>query len=268
LARANLKPEILPTRAVGDATIRAREAARSGADLVIVAAGDGTINEAANGLAGSTTPLAVLPGGTANCLATEIGMGARVERAAERLAECVSRPVALGRLRAGDGPARHFLSMCGAGLDASIVYGLNPRLKGAVGKLAYWTAGIAHIVRRVEQLDVAAGGQTYRCGFMLASRIRNYGGDLEIARGASLMRDDFEIVLFEGSNPLRYAWYMLGVLGRAAHKMRGVRVLRAACAEVRSPAHLQIDGEYVGRALAKLDIVPGGLRLLLPPAYG
>ena len=66
-------------------------------------------------------------------------------------------------------------------------------------------------------------GDVYRCGFALASRVRNYGGDLEIATGASLVRDDFEIVLFEGSNPLRYLWYMGGVVFRQLPSMKGVR---------------------------------------------
>lgn len=235
---------------------------------MLVLGGDGTINEVVNGLAGSGVALGILPGGTANCLAVEIGLGTHPEIAAERLARYVARPVALGRFCGGGNVPRYFLLMCGAGLDGRIVYDLKPWLKSGAGKLAYWVAGFEHIVNRVEQLEVRVENQTYRCGFMLASRIRNYGGDLEIATGASLARDDFEIVLFEGSNPLRYAWYMLGVvMGRVRH-MRGVHVLHSRRAEVLSAAHLQIDGEYAGRQPAVLEIVPAALHLLLPPLHG
>jgi diacylglycerol kinase family enzyme len=65
LAGANLRPEPLATRLAGDATVRAREALAAGADLIIAFGGDGTINEVANGMVGSKTPLAILPGGTA-----------------------------------------------------------------------------------------------------------------------------------------------------------------------------------------------------------
>jgi diacylglycerol kinase family enzyme len=106
----------------------------------------------------------------------------------------------------------------------------------------------------------------YPCGFALASRVRNYGGDLEIARGASLYRDDFEIVLFEGQDPLRYAGYMIGVGLRQVQKMPGVTTLAAQCVEILSSAHLQIDGEYAGRQPAHLNIEPGALTLLMPPA--
>ena len=110
-------------------------------------------------------------------------------------------------------------------------------------------------------------GQTFRCGFFLASRVRNYGGDLEIASGASLRRPDFEVVLFEGSNPLRYAWYMLGVLFRRVQKMKGVRTVAAPCAEILTATHLQIDGEYAGLQTANLEIATDALTLLMPPEY-
>lgn len=229
--------------------------------------GDGTINEAANGLAQSDVPLGVLPGGTANVLAMEIGLGSRLERAAERLAQCAPRRIALGRISV-TGDSRYFVCMTGAGLDAKIVHDLSPFLKKHTGKLAYWIAGFSQFPRRLDQEQIRANGHDYRCGFLLASRVRNYGGDLEIASGASLNRGDFEIVLFEGSNSLRYAWYMLGVGLRRVQKMRGVTTLAAPCVEILSHGHLQVDGEYTGRGPAHLEIAPDALTLLVPPAYG
>jgi len=247
---------------------RAREAVERGADLVVVLGGDGTINEVVNGLMGSATPLAILPGGTANCLAVELGLGTRPEAAAEQLAQCTPRRIALGRIHYPGCEARYFTLMCGAGFDGRVVYDLHAGLKRTAGKLAYWVAGFSQIVRKVDQIEVRANGVTYPCGFMLASRIRNYGGDLELARGASLSRGDFETVLFEGSNPLRYAWYMLGVAAKSVQKMRGVHTLHTRRVEITSIAHLQIDGEYLGRHTAVIEIVPDALCLLIPPNYG
>src|SRR6185312_3675808 len=112
----------------GHATEIARLAVQSGADLVMVLAGDGTINEAANGMVHSRATLAILPGGTANVLAMEVGLGSRLGRAIERLAGCVERRVSIGRLCSGSG-SRYFLAMAGAGLDAKIVYDMIPALK-------------------------------------------------------------------------------------------------------------------------------------------
>lgn len=234
---------------------------------MLVLGGDGTVNEVVQGLIHSNVPLGVLPGGTANVLAMELGLGTRSETAARRLAAFEPRPVALGRITGSFG-SRYFLLMAGAGLDANIVYEVSAGLKNAVGKLAYWAAGLSRFFKRVEQLDVSVvtngDDKVHRCGFALVSRVRNYGGDLEIASGASLHDDHFEVVLFEGSNPLRYAWYMLNVAAKRVQHVRGVRVLRANQVEILTEAPVQIDGEYLGRQPVLIEIVPGALHLLLP----
>jgi len=141
------------------------------------------------------------------------------------------------------------------------------RFMGRAGKLAYWAAGFGEFFRSVSQFQVRIDGKEWQCGFVLASRVRNYGGDLEIASGASLLSDDFEVVLFKGSNPLRYAAYMLAVVPRRVQAMPGVRTLRARRLEFTGDAHLQFDGEYGGRVPATFDMVPDALTLLMPPEY-
>jgi diacylglycerol kinase (ATP) len=262
-----MKPRLLATRAPYHASDLAGEAIAEGADLILVLGGDGTIHEAINGMMHSRVPLGILPAGTANVLAMELGLGSNVNRAAGALAEAVERRVAVGRLRDARGVSRHFLCMGGVGLDAKIVHDLDSGFKARAGKLAYWLTGLWQITSRVGQFDARVNGKTYRCGFALISRVRNYGGDLEIASGASLLSDDFEVVLFEGSNPLRYAWYMLGVLAKRGQSMRGVHTLRGRCVEVSGEAHLQIDGEYAGTLPALFEILPDALTLLAPPTY-
>jgi len=267
LAEGGLSPHHLATSEPGHAESLAREAAEQGADLILVLGGDGTINEVVQGLAFSSVPLGILPGGTANVLAMELGLGSRLERAARRLASFEPCTVALGRIIGSFG-SRYFLLMSGAGLDAVIVYNVSPSLKSAAGKLAYWAAGFGRFINRVDQLQVQANSQVHQCGFALISRVRNYGGDLEIASGASLRSDDFEVVLFEGSNPLRYAWYMLGVAAKRVQGMRGVCTFRTSQIEILTEAPVQIDGEYLGRLAVSIEIVPSALQLLLPPVHG
>jgi len=259
--------EFTPTEAAGHATELAREAVAAGADLILVLGGDGTINEVANGMIPGRVPLGVLPGGTANVLANELGLGNSLERAIERLGRCVERRIAVGALCHGGGEARHFLMMCGVGLDATIVTKVNPELKARAGKLAYWVAGLGQFFHTVGQFQADAGAGQRQCGFVLASRVRNYGGDMEIASGASLLSDDFEVVLFDGSNPIRYAAYMTAVALRQVKSMPGVRTLRARRVGFSGDAHLQIDGEYSGRIPAALEMVPDALTLLAPAAY-
>jgi diacylglycerol kinase family enzyme len=157
--------------------------------------------------------------------------------------------------------------MCGVGLDATIVTKVNPELKARAGKLAYWVAGFGQFFHTVGQFQVESGAEQHQCGFVLASRVRNYGGDMEIASGASLLSDNFEVVLFDGSNPLRYAAYMTAVSLRQVKSMPGVKTLRARRIVFSGDAHLQIDGEYGGRIPATLEMVPDALTLLAPAAY-
>lgn len=266
LGRASIVPRFVATRGPGDAANLARAAVSAGADLILVLGGDGTVNEAANGMLHSSAALGILPGGTANVLAMELGLGSRLERAIERLAGCVARRIAVGRLCTADG-SRHFLAMAGAGLDAGIVHDLSPHLKASAGKAAYWIWGLSKVTQRVAQLDATVNGTAYHCGFALASRVRNYGGDLEIARGASLLHDDFEIVLFRGTNPVRYLCYMLAVGIRRVQSMPGVCTARGRSIEVTGDVHLQVDGEYAGRPPARFEIVPDALTLLMPESY-
>jgi len=144
---------------------------------------------------------------------------------------------------------------------------VNPELKARAGKLAYWVAGFGQFFHTVGQFQAEAGIERRQCGFVLVSRVRNYGGDMEIASGASLLSDDFEVVLFEGSNPLRYAAYMTAVTLRQVKSMPGVRTLRAKRVVFSGDAHLQIDGEYGGRIPATLEMLPDALTLLAPAAY-
>ncbi len=262
----------IATSGPGHAGEIARCAVDRGADLILVAGGDGTINEAVNGMAHSDVPLGILPAGTANVLANELGIGKTMERAAAVLADSVQERVALGLISNDSRDTRrHFLLMAGAGLDADIVYNLNPRMKEAVGKVAYWIGGFSKVGRRIPEFTVQADGSEYRASFALVSRVRNYGGDLEIAPTISLLDDEFEMVLFEGESSLGFLKYMLAVVVHQQQTMRGITILRTRQAVFSAPEdskiHLQVDGEYAGLAPARVEIVPNALTLLVPTDF-
>lgn len=251
----------------------ARECIAGGANLIVAAGGDGTINEVVEGMMGSRVPLAILPGGTANVLANEIGLGGRLDRVAEKLADCVERRVPVGCLIGSNtGPSKHFLIMAGAGLDAHIVFHLNPAWKARFGKLAYWAGGGKEFFRKLEQFEVLVNGVTHLCSFALISKVRNYGGDFEIASAVRLEDEEFEVVLFEGPNPWRYLMYLAGIATKQLSRLPGVRVYRASEVTLRpineDAVHLQVDGEHAGRLPAQVSVVRDALSLLVPSEYG
>ena len=240
---------------------------------MLAAGGDGTINEVAEGLIHTRVPLGILPGGTANVLATEMKLGSRLERAAVRLRECRPQRISVGHLTCEGGTvSRHFLMMAGIGLDAHIVYRVNGPLKARTGKFAYWIAGWSLLGRSLAEFHVEVGGQVRKCSFVLASKVRNYGGDFEIAREVSLLDDRFEVVLFEGRSTLRYVKYFAGLVRNRVEGMAGVTVLREQCLKLSCPedrrVYVQIDGESAGHLPAEVRIVPDAITLLMPEEYG
>lgn len=264
---------VVPTRGRGTAGAIAREHILRGADLIVAAGGDGTINEAAEGMLHSDVPLAIVPGGTANVLANEMGLGTKIERVAARLEECRPRRISVGHLTCDGGRvSRHFLLLAGIGFDAYIVHHVDGELKARTGKLAYWVAGMSLLGRRFAEFQTEIRGEKRRCSFALVSKVRNYGGDFEIARSVSLFDDQFEVVLFEGRPSVHYVKYFAGILLNRLSRMKGVTVLRADCVTLSDPeerrVYVQIDGESAGCLPAEIRIVPDALTLLAPPGYG
>jgi diacylglycerol kinase family enzyme len=264
---------LVPTQGPGTAGEIARGHIAQGADLILAAGGDGTINEIAEGVVFSSVPMGILPAGTANVLANEMGLASSMERAAARIGDCVPTRISVGRLHCFNGSerTRYFLLMAGIGLDARIVYNISMPLKARLGKVAYWIGGFILLGRPLDEFEAVVEGRRVRCSFALVSKVRNYGGDLEIARNTSLLDDRFEVVLFGGSNSFRYLNYLTRVALRKLAGVPGISVIRATGVCLPEAAdrrvYIQVDGEYAGHLPARVESVPDALTLLIPKDY-
>ncbi len=262
-----------PTEGPGTAGRIARERIEAGADLILSFGGDGTLNEVLAGVVHTPVPLGMIPGGTANVFAREVGTPCNPLKAVKRLSSWVPRRVAAGLLKCqATPPERYFLLMAGIGFDAHIVYSLNLPLKSRLGEFAYWVASSRQLMRRLDEFEVTANGETIRCSFALATRVRNYAGYLQIARRVSLPDPQFEFVLFEGNSTLRYYLkYLIAVLLKRTSNLKGLYFLHGREMSFSAPAdsrvYIQVDGEYAGRLPASVGIVPDAVTLLLPPEY-
>lgn len=260
------------TSAPGSAVGIARRCLEAGADLILAFGGDGTLNEAANGMVGTDVPLGVIPAGTANVLARELGLPRRGPAVAARIGELAPLRIHVGLLRPSGAPPRHFLLMAGAGFDGHIVYHLDVGLKARLGEIAYWVSAAKEIVRRQDEFDALVNGRRIRCTFALASRVKNYAGYMRIATGASLLRDDFQVAIFQGRSTLRYyGVYLFAVLAGLTHRTRGIAYMYSPRLELAPPPgpdiHVQVDGEYAGRLPASVEIVRDALTILAPPGF-
>jgi diacylglycerol kinase (ATP) len=269
--RAGRDVELFPTTGPNMAGELGCVAIDKGFNLLLAAGGDGTINEVLNGIVGSKIAFGVLPAGTANVLAKEIGLACRPDRAASELLDAVTLRVPVGKAELADSPPRYFLMMAGVGLDARIVHELDLTLKRKLGKLAYWHGGFSQMGRDMPKLRIVADGVERVASFALLARVRNYGGDFEIARNVRLTDTDFEVVIYERHGWLAYLTFFSGVIFNRLGKLSGVTIVRAKRATLTpvsdAPVHVQADGEAIGLLPGVISVVPDAITLLLPKRY-
>jgi diacylglycerol kinase (ATP) len=262
---AGWKISIESTTAAGHAIELARQAATEGYAAVVACGGDGTVNEVANGLAGSATALAAVRGGTANVWAKEIGVPKQPERALQLLATGETKTVDLGR--AGE---RYFLMMAGAGYDAAIVRDLEQagRLKQRAGAASYIITGFRHALRyRAVDAELVADGEALSCRlyWLMLGNTRSYGGVLNLAHMAKADDGKLELLVLSRGGILRFAWLMLFVLLKRHHRRRDVLYRSVSTLDVRTAGlPVQIDGEYLGETPVSFSIAPAALRVIVP----
>jgi YegS/Rv2252/BmrU family lipid kinase len=297
LQAAGVEAELVAIRSPQDAAQQARQAIAQGCDTVFACGGDGTIHDILQGLAGTSAALGVLPMGTANALAHDLGMPLNTVGAARAALHSIRRRIALGRIAYLDPdgkPGTHYFTVAaGVGVDAHLFYKLSTAVKGRLGMAAYyvkaWHLWIHYRMRRfqAQYTQTGTGGpgsapatSSANVTELLAVRIRNFGGVLrELAPGASLERNDLRLVLCRTASRIAYLRYVLrGLFGRrwTTPGIELVHSERVSCqylpAQLRSdgtlatdsPIHIEADGEFLGTLPAEITIVPDALTLLVP----
>jgi len=262
-APAGWELDLVATEAAGHATALAREAAAAGFDLVLACGGDGTVNEAANGLAGSRTALGVLRGGMGDVFAKEAGIPRPPERALAAVLEGERR-----RFDLGTANGRYFLLMAGVGLDAEVVRRVPDAMKRRLGSTAYVLWGLRLLPgyrarRTVLRID---GEERERDLFwLLLGNTRSYGGAIDVTSRAVVDDGLLDAYVFEGRG---LGWAAVTGLRIALHRQdggRGVDYRRVRSLEVAAPGiPVQADGEYFGETPVRFGVAPGALEVMLP----
>lgn len=266
--------EIRTTTAPGDAVTFAAEAARHGVEVVAACGGDGTVNEVANGLAHSETALAVIPRGTADVWAREAFVPLDPGQAFGLIPLARRARVDLGVVEGAFG-RRHFLLMCGIGLDADVVRRVGGRSTGKrwLGKAWYGALGAGIVLRArptAATLNLDGGGTLERLLLQLvAGNTQLYGGVMRLTSDARMDDGLLDLCAFSAGGRVGH----LGLVARALrgelhrHEGNGVDYLRGSCFEVTgaTPLPVQVDGEYLGETPVKLSVAPRALTVLLAP---
>jgi YegS/Rv2252/BmrU family lipid kinase len=255
--------ELRETQAPGDAERFAAEADPGAFDLVVVAGGDGTVNETINGLARSGLPLALIPLGTANVLAAEIGLSTDPAAVARCVALGQPRPIALG---AANG--RRFILMAGAGFDAHVVAGVSVPMKRWLGKGAYVLSTLRQLlVFDFPSYEVLTDNRAQRAASVIVTNARYYGGRFVCAPEASLESATLQVCLFERGGRLAAIGYALALFSGRLPRLASYRLIAARRIEVRGrPGEpIQVDGDGIGQLNVAIEVLPRALDLVFPP---
>jgi diacylglycerol kinase family enzyme len=264
------------TEARDHATELCRQAAKERYDVVVAFGGDGTVNEAANGLVGSDTPLCCLPGGRANVYCRMLGIPTDVVDATEHLLGMAydwrPRRVDVGRVN-----QRYFVFSAGVGLDASVVevVDAHPRLKARLGEWYYTWAAVTTFNRRYlmrpPRLRAQLGEETVDGVTAIVQNAHPYtyfgNRAVRMGEGATLDSGDLAGVVLDRASPIdvpSISWRALSgrshlVNHRRVHGYSAVKQLRVTSRDER-PLPLQVDGDYIGDvAEAEFQCVPNGI---------
>lgn len=262
LRAAGIEPVVRATEGPGHAERLARGAARADFRAVVAAGGDGTLNEAANGLGAGSPPLGVIPLGTANVFAWEMGIPPVPGAVAAAIAGGRTRTV-----RPGEVNGRRFLQMAGIGFDARAVAGVDPALKRRFGKGAYVWSGLRTLLRRpFPPLRGEVAGAPFEARSLIACKGRLYGGRFVMAPDADPGRASFEVVLMpRGGTAAMLRCGAALALGRLS-RLPGVRCVAAPEVAVTDPPGepVQADGDIVARTPATVRITAAPLEVLAP----
>lgn len=253
------------TAGVGDATRLAREAVEQGLDLVCAIGGDGTVNETINGLAGAEVPLAIVPTGTVNVLAMELGIPLDPPDAVKLLEVGTVSWIDLGL--AGD---RYFGLMAGVGMDAAVVASLNPVMKKAFKEAAFAVQGIANYLTKEDPLiRVTTAERTVEGYFAVFGNSSNYGGGFGITPLADMRDGLLDVCVLKDKSFLSTVWYWSAALINAHIKHPKVEYFRTEAAEIVTVEEgkevlVQTDGEMAGKLPLTCRVVPRSLRVVVP----
>jgi YegS/Rv2252/BmrU family lipid kinase len=248
----------------GDAEAIAARLLPDECDRLIVAGGDGTVNEVVNGLAklAAPPPLAIVPLGTANVLAAELGLALAPKAIARAILDGPVRRVSLGEMN-----GRRFVLMAGVGFDAAVVATVDVALKRRVGRLAYVLASLAQLAKgSFRSYTIVADGETYTAHSAVMALAQHYAGPWIISHSAGLDQPSFQLCLFERAGRAAVARYAFALMRGRLEQENGFRIVAASALTVTGVEGepVQADGDIVAQLPATLSVTPEALQLVFP----
>jgi len=231
--------------------------------LLIIAGGDGTINAVVNALSPGRATLAILPLGTANVLALELGIISLAD-GIRRIARGGTRPLSVGLLEGEGGVSRRFLLMAGIGLDGDIVRGVRTWEKRLFKKGAYLLSALrCLLVWQRERFVLLADGQALECYSVIVCNGAHYGGNFVLMPQADIFKPILDLFCIMTDSRWSCLRVMYAVLRGRPCRAADVTRVRAGRIEVRGERAIQLDGDYFGQAPVRIGTLAGFARIIV-----
>ena len=282
LREAGVDAEALETNAPGSASVLAEEAMSRGCDAILACGGDGTVHEVLQKLVGTNVALGVVPLGTANALAANLGLHSSPAKTVRKLLAADPVRVSVGQISYRSGKrstdARYFTVAAGVGADALFLSRLDPSLKRRLGYLLYlfegfrvWATYSFPLFDAAFVEQSSAKPRVERISQLLAVRIRDFGGVLHnFAPGATLHNNGLRLIAFKTRSRLSYFRFLIATMFGHQRFSREIELLDAVSVECRPSngsimrVFAEADGELLGRLPVRIEIVPDAVTLLIP----
>jgi YegS/Rv2252/BmrU family lipid kinase len=263
LVNRGFSPELQEARTPESAAGIAQATCRSRQNpLIIIGAGDGTINAVVNGLTPRSATLAVIPFGTSNVLCRELGIRSSQE-ALEKIAAGTCRTLCVGEI-VKEETKRLFLLMAGIGLDGSVVRGVAPREKRLLKKGAYLLSALRVLCSWEKgRLEVVTGSRVVDCHSVIICNGAKYGGNTVLAPGASLFDPELQVICILHGTRSGYLKTLPGVLAGRGLRGSEIVVFPARELEVRGTKPLQADGDYYFDAPVRIRSVTDFMKIIV-----
>jgi YegS/Rv2252/BmrU family lipid kinase len=282
LREAGVEAEALVTNAAGSAGAYAEEAVEQGYDTVLACGGDGTVHEVLQCLVGTRVALGVVPLGTANALAADLGLLGSPAEVVRKLLNSTPVEVPVGRIAYRDGRgaalSRYFMVAAGVGADALLMARLDAGLKRRFGYALYLVEAIriwatsSFPLFEVAFTSNGNGTRMEEASQLLAVRVRSFGGVLgKLVPGATLRDGSLRLVAFRTRNRLHYLRFLMAVLAGRQTFAHEIELLEADSVEVRprkgsrTQVLVEADGEVLGALPVRIEIASQTVTLLIPP---
>lgn len=231
--------------------------------LVIIAGGDGTVNAVVNALTPGRATLAVLPLGTANVLALELGIST-VADGIQCIARGNTRPLAVGLIEGEGGISRRFILMAGIGVDGDIVRGVRTWEKRLFKKGAYLLSALRCLLTwRRGRFSLLVDGRAVKCHSVIICNGARYGGNWTLIPEADIFEAILDLFCITTESRWSYLRMVSSVLAGRPFRASDVMLLRAGQVEVGGDRAIQLDGDYLGQSPVRVSTISGFARIIV-----